>query len=190
MVNTDAVREIAIVSAPQRRTRRAGIKSIRFNRTSRRTTTGFSITIPKVASADRISPISIAANGFTIRNTSTAPPSELRESGVRLNRNAPKYSIIMMPERTTEGVKLVSAMKNSTNPTVRAAAIRLPSRERRKMLNTAIAQTLMCSPETASRWEIPICRKSCVASAVTPDLSPSKRPFSRPPVSLLRLLRT
>ena len=62
----------------------------------------------------------------------------------------------MIPERMTDGVKPVSAIKKSTNPPARSTDARGPTRARFSSDKAAMAQTLMCRPLTERRWEMPI----------------------------------
>ena len=90
--------------------------------------------IPKVAKKLSHKPISKAALGFMPQITSTAIPSEFKESDC-LDKAIPIKQITdIIPARSTEGVKHVSAIKNSTEHAAKTVAVFLP---RFSFLNTA-----------------------------------------------------
>ena len=85
-----------------------------------------------------------------------------------------------MEALTTEGVNpetIHSPQRNMIQTVLRSFSFTL------KSVNNAIMQAhqvLVCNPETARRWEIPVARKSFVISPSMFDLSPKSIPVRKP----------
>ncbi len=130
--------------------------------------------IPNVADTDNAKPRSPPEKGLTTQMTSTANPSEFTLSGSLPRQSAKSASRYMIPLRTADTGKPVSARNPTTAPAVSRFFPVLPSigsvpnsRER----NTPSAA--MCSPEITSRWEAPMALKLQYASSETLSRSPS-----------------
>ena len=66
----------------------------------------------------------------------------------------------IIPARTTDGTKPVTAIKPKTPSAARQARSGAADEEKRKKASRHWATMAVVQPDTASRWETPVTRKS------------------------------
>ena len=118
--------------------------------------------------------MSPTANGLNRVSTIAAVPRELSPS-VRLKTAFEQYvRISIIPERTTDGVKPVTAIKQNTIAKIieASAYLFLIIFFNRNKTNPAIIAK--CIPETTIRKLVPVFEKSAFISSESACLSPSK----------------
>ena len=135
---------------------------------------------PDVAKTDRRKLNEVIIYGLFRTNRATAKPKEFKGSASSLKNGAIRKTDIIMEALTTEGVNpetIHSPQRNIIQTVLRSFSFTL------KSVNNAIMQAhqvLVCNPETARRWEIPVARKSFVISPSMFDLSPKSIPVRKP----------
>ena len=130
--------------------------------------------MPVVAANESNIPMSATANGLKIVSTTAANPRLLSESAIRKFDDANDTIIIIMPARTTECAKPVTAIKAITVNVVKPVIMNLFLVIFLIKNNTNEVIITRCIPETTIKNDVPVNEKSSLTLESRAVFSPKR----------------